>query len=159
NGGALFVGMRCYCAINNSVIWDNGGSFIVYPEPECNIVVRNSLTSSILAFMDRVDWQDSMADEPQFVSTVLPADAPTTAGDLHLLPSSPGIDRGSSGWLEEGDTDVTGGARILDGNSDGVATVDVGAFETRVNHPPGAPALIPQIVKENEPIGTVVGTL
>ena len=61
-------------------------------------------------------------------------------GDLRLTDSSPCIDRGDNfvdtvpeetGLQFLPDLDLAGRPRIVDGNGDGLPTVDLGAFETR----------------------------
>jgi hypothetical protein len=55
-------------------------------------------------------------------------------GDMgELLPGSPGIDRGANAFASS--LDLAGNPRILDGNGDGLAVVDVGAFELVVPEP------------------------
>lgn len=49
-------------------------------------------------------------------------------GDYALQPKSPGIDAGLNAFVTES-LDLLGQSRILDGNVDGVATVDLGAYE------------------------------
>ena len=65
-------------------------------------------------------------------------------GDLHLQPGSPAVDAGNDALLPadlfdldgDGNTaepipiDLAGGARVTDGNGDGVPTVDMGAYES-----------------------------
>jgi hypothetical protein len=58
--------------------------------------------------------------DPRFVSSSL---------DFHLDLASPAIDAGSNLAPGVPGTDFAGSARVLDGNSDGTATVDMGAFE------------------------------
>src|SRR5207249_2993534 len=50
-----------------------------------------------------------------------------TAGDFHLLSSSPCIDSGTA--LYAASTDKDGVARPLDGNNDSAAAFDIGSFE------------------------------
>jgi uncharacterized repeat protein (TIGR01451 family) len=75
-------------------------------------------------------------NNPLFVTPVNPADAPTTAGDLRLQAASPAIDAGDNDALPpDVSTDLDGNDRIVDGNDDLTAVVDMGAYE--------APQLIP----------------
>jgi hypothetical protein len=59
-------------------------------------------------------------------------------GDYHLLASSPLVDAGNPAGLGAGEsaTDLDGADRVVDGNGDGTAIGDVGAFEYQ---PPAAP--------------------
>lgn len=55
------------------------------------------------------------------------------AGDFRLLPDSPCIDQGDNGAVpEDVTTDLDGNPRIIDGDADGGATVDMGAYEFQV---------------------------
>ena len=50
--------------------------------------------------------------------------------DLHLLPYSPCIDAGDNSVVEPNSTDLDGNPRIIDGDGDGEAIVDMGAYES-----------------------------
>jgi hypothetical protein len=63
----------------------------------------------------------NISADPQFVNT--------SAGDLHLQPTSPAVDAGSNSAPDLPQTDYAGNPRILDGNNDCVSTVDIGAYE------------------------------
>ena len=56
---------------------------------------------------------------------------------MPLLPGSPAIDAGDPGIVDPPATDQRGSQRIVDGNYDGVARIDIGAFEY-VPEAPGA---------------------
>jgi hypothetical protein len=60
-------------------------------------------------------------------------------GDYHLQATSPGIDAGDNAAPQLPAVDLDGGARIVDGNFDGVARSDMGAYEY-FNAPPVAVA-------------------
>ena len=52
--------------------------------------------------------------------------------DYHLLEDSPCIDTGDPNYMAEpNETDLDGKPRLLDGNKDGLAVVDMGAYEYR----------------------------
>jgi predicted outer membrane repeat protein len=51
-------------------------------------------------------------------------------GDYHLLADSPCIDAGDPNYVTEpNETDLDGRPRVLDGNEDGIAAIDMGAYE------------------------------
>jgi len=70
-----------------------------------------------------------------------PLFADPLAGSFALLPGSPAIDAGLSTGLVLGESasDLAGNPRILDGNGDGTARRDMGAFEAPAIAPPPAP--------------------
>jgi hypothetical protein len=61
----------------------------------------------------------NVTSEPRFVG----------ADDYRLARGSPGIDAGENAFVSE-PTDLRGRPRILDGNGDGNAIVDLGAYES-----------------------------
>ena len=72
------------------------------------------------------------ATAAQFVDPRLASETPTTAGDYRLISDTPHIDAD----LNASNTamvDAAGGPRVLDGNEDGTATIDVGALEFQNN--------------------------
>lgn len=102
--------------IQNSNLWDNNYSNT--PTGDCDsLVVNNSNLNSL-------DWithgRNNISVNPQYLS-------PAT-GDFHLQPTSLCIDAGSNDIVNF-EKDFDGLVRIWDGNNDGTATVDIGAFE------------------------------
>ncbi len=70
-----------------------------------------------------------------------PAFLNPASGDYHLMPSTPGVDAGDNAALGLTATDIDLHGRILDGNGDSVAIVDMGAYEAEPYSPldlPGA---------------------
>jgi hypothetical protein len=77
-------------------------------------------------------------------------------GDYHLHHTSPAIDAGDNTAAPTPAVDLDGAARIVDGNFDGNARVDMGAYEY-VNTPPTAAAGPDQTVVADASCVAVVG--
>jgi len=81
-------------------------------------------------FVDPGHWDDAGTPSD-------PSDDSFVLGDYHLLPGSPCIDAGTNDVDNPDtpeietlpDTDIAGLPRVIDGNLDGTATVDMGAYE------------------------------
>jgi len=69
--------------------------------------------------------------DPLFVTPIDPSTAPTTTGNLRLQSNSPAIDVGNNDFVTV-PTDLDGKPRIVDGNGDITATVDMGAYEYQI---------------------------
>jgi len=69
---------------------------------------------------------------PLFVMPIDPATAPTTAGDLHLQNGSPAVDTGLTSVVCPA-TDLDGTTRPIDGDLDGSAECDMGAYEKTID--------------------------
>lgn len=79
-----------------------------------------------------VNWSvDNFDADPLFVDALGPDGLPWTGDeDLHLQPGSPCIDAGDPAYVAQpGETDIDGDPRVLDGDVDGVAVIDIGADE------------------------------
>jgi hypothetical protein len=135
--------------INNSILWENHYSLeaggVVEPQilddSNAQTIVNNSIVQGGFAGVGNLDTDPLFAE---------PVDDPiathTTVGDFHLSAGSPAIDAGNNDLLPQdfGDAECTtpdgntseiieidfdGKPRIEDGNGDGTAQVDLGAYE------------------------------
>lgn len=92
-----------------------------------NLLFNN--TSNYVGVTDQTGVNGNLSADPLFVA---PA-----AGNYHIAAGSPAVDAGATAdFLPE--TDIDGEKRVLDGNGDGVRTVDIGADELKVLYPPVA---------------------
>ncbi len=77
-----------------------------------------------------VDDGNNVDADPLFVQNVNFTNAPTLAGNARLQGASPALDTGDNTLVAAGvTTDLDGNPRIIDGNGNGVAIVDRGAYE------------------------------
>ena len=87
--------------------------------------------------------------DPLFVSM---SGSNWTMWDLHLQATSPAINAGDNVWVPAGvTTDITGGARVING------TVDMGAYE--FDRAPTDLLLPSSSIAEGQPSGSIIGTL
>jgi hypothetical protein len=70
---------------------------------------------------DRTGTDGNISADPKFINP--------TQGDYHLQQGSPSIDAGANQASNLPDTDIDGDSRILDGDGNGTATVDIGVDE------------------------------
>ena len=137
--------------LQNSILWENAPRQI-YNEADANDAILN-ITHTILqggiGSIDVVEFSGgnsiindnggNKSDDPQFITPVNPADAPTTAGNLRLKPTSPAINMGDNAadldGTGAGTTTIADIATDLDGNPrifpDAAAIVDMGAYEVQ----------------------------
>ena len=121
-----FAGDSLSLCLHNNIL---GGRDSVLADPYCGFWGPGNIDADPL-FVDPGHWDDGGTPTQLFDDTF-------TLGDYHLLPGSPCIDAGTNDVDNPDtpeiealpDTDIAGLPRIIDGNLDGTATVDIGAYE------------------------------
>ena len=126
-GGAIFVAGSGNVTISNSILWGNQGpahEIDVYDNGSTCTLNNCCIDTGGFAFggAGSIIGYDCIYDDPLFVDA--------SGGDFRLQSTSPCIDTGDNTLVPSGvDGDLDGSKRIMDGNSDGTATVDIGAYE------------------------------
>ena len=151
-GSAINMSGDSRHVIHNNIIIGKAGQTALYcdtfgstPPPIVN--TSNVFTPQGLAYggtcADQTGLRGNISAHPLFVRDPF-GDVP---GDYRLQGASPAIDAGNNGAPQVPALDLDGNARIFDGNFDGVAHVDMGAYEYTVsNTPPVANAGADQTV-------------
>ncbi|MCB0553513.1 MAG: right-handed parallel beta-helix repeat-containing protein, partial [Phaeodactylibacter sp.] len=115
NNGALdvFSGDSSMVKIVNSIFWGEENAGIEYQ-------------GGGQTFISHSNFQDLQAGEGNISSDPLFFDAGNN--EFRMFASSPSVDAGNNEAVNEA-TDFAGAPRVADGNGDGSATVDMGAYE------------------------------
>jgi subtilisin family serine protease len=100
--------------IINCIIWGNNDVQLYPTDPFFNNVTYSCIQGGY-------DGEGNIDSDPCFVSP--------DANNYHLSPNSHCIDKGDPDFTDSNETDIDGEPRIIDGNSDGIDIVDMGADE------------------------------
>ena len=104
-------------AIENCIIVYNG----ITDKTDDSLAVNGGTVTYTCAWNHPVAGAGNISADPMF------ADAAN--GDYRLNGASPCVDQGLNGAWGTDDLDLAGNGRLLDGNGDGDAVIDIGAFE------------------------------
>jgi hypothetical protein len=113
----------CEPVLANCIVWNNGAG--------TGIIDNGSTTTATFSIIPfGFPGTGNFGSDPLFVSLPDFNDAPTTAGDLHLLNGSPAIDAGDNDALPGNiTTDLEGNPRYINPNTGTSGTIDMGAYE------------------------------
>lgn len=106
-----------YPHIANSIIWGNTAPI----EPQMYSDETSTPTVTYCDFQGGFSGEGNIDSDPMF--------AGPAQGNYHIQKSSPCIDKGNNSALELPETDFDGNSRIIDGDDNGTAIVDIGADE------------------------------
>ena len=128
NGSGIYIDNLLYATkfYNNIIIAASGARNAFYAalpvfSNDPPIFKNNNISSYDGMIISQTGMNGNISADPLFVNP--------SAGDYHLRPGSPSIDTGDNSAPNLPQTDLDGKPRIQDGNKDGVAIVDMGAYE------------------------------
>jgi len=133
NGSGLYInGVDVRTELTNNIVVAKPGQSALYcggidPTVRFNNVFSAGGTAYAGGCSNKAGTNGNISADPLFAN---PAQ-----GDYHLQQGSPSIDAGYNQAPNLPDTDIDGNPRILDGNGDGTATIDMGIDEFLL--PPG----------------------
>jgi len=124
-GGAIYCDNSSSPTLNNCILWGNSassGDEVYVSLSSCTLNHCCVDNAGYGGKTRNITENNCIFADPQFVD---PAH-----GDYHLKPTSPCIDAGSNSLVpSDVNKDLDGNPRIVDGNNNGVTTVDIGAYE------------------------------
>jgi hypothetical protein len=127
-GGGLYNWEHSNPTLTNVIIWHNSTD-----------IGNGSSSNPTISYSDiqgcggSSSWNTNCGTDSSGNIDADPLFVNATAGNLHLGPGSPCIDKGDNNAIPAGiTTDLDGNPRIVDGNDDGSADVDMGAYEARI---------------------------
>jgi hypothetical protein len=117
-GGMHVLSLDNKADVYNNIIWDNEGGDIYLEGSGTFNGFNNDYHGLFGIWTNQASNKD---DDPLFVDS--------ENYDYHLQPDSPCIDKGTNDAPELPDKDKDGKPRIIDGNGNDIAIVDIGAYE------------------------------
>jgi hypothetical protein len=127
------------CTIVGNITQDGSSGGIAHGGAVTNCIIRGNtgaqFYNSDMAFVQYSNVEGGWPGAGNIDADPLFVDA--AAGNLRLAMASPCIDAGHSAHASGIGADLDGNPRIVDGDGDGSARVDIGAFE---HQPPAPPA-------------------
>ena len=117
-----------YAELRNCILWDVG--------PEIGVDPCSTVMVSHCNVLGGFLGPNNIAEPPLLIDPIGLDGTPGTGDeDLRLAPGSPCIDKGMNGFVPpEVDRDLAGRDRIVDGDCDEIAAVDMGAYEFSYGH-------------------------
>lgn len=117
-GGGIHIYIYCNLTLKNCILWGN----IAQEGTQLYSVWHNTVTASNCDIQGGWEGTGNINTDPLFANM--------ETGDFQLLPDSPCIDAGDNAAVPTDITeDLNKNPRIVDGKGDGIALVDMGAYE------------------------------
>ena len=126
---------------NNVIVANSIGLEVVFLVGAFDAAWRNNLfygnTVNATGTPDPTGMNGNIDGDPRFVDAA--------SNDLRLGPGSAAIDAGDATGLNVPPSDYAGAPRLADGNGDGLAAIDIGAFEAPVPFTPVPATPVPSL--------------
>ncbi len=136
-GGGGVGNSNSWVTLTNNIITSNTNGGVRHDGITTTIDYNDVWDNSEYQYLNCSAGAHDISQNPLFVDI----------GNYHLQVSSPCIDAGTNDVPDLPDTDFDGNPRVVDGNGDEVAVVDMGAFE--YNHPPVAKCQIVTVIADS----------
>jgi hypothetical protein len=113
--------------LRNCILWSNGAYYQIYNETDTS--TTDIAYCDIQGAFAGGEWDDSLGTNSGNNIDADPHFLDAAGGDLRLPWFSPAVDAGDNDANDTAE-DLLGLPRISDGNADGNAVIDMGAYET-----------------------------
>lgn len=132
-GGGLWISSLANVTITNSILWANSVVDTGATDEPAQIQLDSGTVSANFSCIEGLTQlfagEGNIGDDPRFADTDgLDGTVETADDNLRLMDASPCIDGGDNSVTTES-TDLDGNPRIVDGDGDSTAVVDMGAYE------------------------------
>jgi PKD repeat protein len=130
-GGGVYASAGASVALRNCVVWTNWSG-----SAGQQVYAAGAVSADRCDVEEGDSWDLYGALARTACLNQYPVFFDLASGGLQLAAGSPCVDAGDNAWAPPG-PDLAGLARVRDGDGDGTATVDMGAYEHPGSLPPG----------------------
>ncbi|RFC54728.1 T9SS type A sorting domain-containing protein [Brumimicrobium aurantiacum] len=123
-----FGGIMDSFTANNTIIWGNDAANGNPETAISNASLNYSIVKNESGISGNGNLDGTTANDPLFLQAITPSSTPNSSGDFRIGKFSTLVDAGDNNSSAH-PVDLAGNNRIEDGDGNGTATIDLGAFE------------------------------